>query len=214
LEAGVYAYRPFKPGLVPVTPFKFHTAESPGHISHLYIDFDQAFLINKVKITLNDGNLFFDREVNVFVNNREHKWLTTMRLNPNDLDINLSVKAQSLDVQIINKDNPPLPIQNVEAFQSQNYLIARLEANKNYYLVFGDERATAPEYDLQYFLEKIGHNLPEIEPGNVAANPAYKATPDAGKTKPFWLWIAICVAVIALSALTINMTRELSKKGR
>ena len=62
---------------------------------------------------------------------------------------------------ISNEDNPPIKITGIRAFQHAEYIIAYLEANKSYTLTFGDSLAQAPVYDLTYFKDSIGKQIPD-----------------------------------------------------
>jgi hypothetical protein len=213
LEAGIYTYLQAKPGFVPIVPVKFARADSANHITHLYVVFTEAYLINKLCVLVK-ANTYFRREVNVYINNPNHQWLTSKILSNQDTTINLSVKAKSLDIQIINNDDRPLPINKVEAYQSESYIVARLEPNNSYALFFGNNKTRAPQYDLQFFTPKISSHLPEITALPTEKNPDYsvgKVKP--ADTKPYWLWLSIAVAVCILSALTVTMVKELGKRN-
>ncbi|MES2275740.1 MAG: DUF3999 family protein [Bacteroidota bacterium] len=211
-EAGIYTYLPVKPQYVMLSRLTFTQADSPNHVTHIYINFDEAYPINKLYIPVK-LNAYFRREVNVYTQGKSPQWLTSKTFSNEDEYINLSVRAKSLDVQIINNDDRPLPVTHVEAYQSESYIIARLEPKKIYYLIFGNDTATAPKYDLQFFTGKIGNHFPENGHFAIEPNKAYqtKQAQPVNK-KPYLLWLSIAVAIAILSALTFSMTREVNKK--
>lgn len=213
INAGIYTYLPPSPRYIALTHFTLKRADSPNHITHLYINFSEAYTVNKLYLPVSI-NAYFHREVNVYTNDAAHRWLTSKTITGDDLYINLSVKAKSLDVQIINNDDEPLTIPRVEASQAQSYIIARLEPQKKYALLFGNDSATTPKYDLQFFVEKLSGPLPEITHLAPVQNPAYHAVvSEPGKSKPYLLWLSVAVAVLVLLTLTIKMTKEVAKKG-
>jgi hypothetical protein len=171
-----------------------------------------AYPLNKLRIQVK-SNTYFHREVNVYTHDARHQWLTSKIWSNEDEYINLSIRGKSLDVQINNNDDQPLHIIAVEAAQSESYLIARLEPEKSYYLIFGNDTATAPKYDLQFFSGKIGHTFPETGHFAIEPNKAYHIEqPRPASLKPYFIWISIATAIAILSVLTFSMTRELKKK--
>ncbi|QKJ32371.1 DUF3999 family protein [Mucilaginibacter mali] len=213
IKAGIYTYLPSVPRYVPLTGLSFKRADSPDHITHIYINFKEAYTVNKLHLPVSTKT-YFHRAVNVYTNDTDHRWLSSKTLTGDDMYINLSVKAKSLDVQIVNNDDEPLAIDRVEASQSQDYIIARLEPKNAYYLLLGSDSVATPKYDLQFFVEKLSGPLPEVSHQLLVPNPAYQAikAPPA-KSYPYLLWLSVAVAVLVLLSLTIKMTREVAKKN-
>ena len=77
-------------------------------------------------------------------------------------------QVEELTLIIENEDNQPLMIAGIKALQLNHYLVANLQANEDYTLRFGNEAATTPEYDLQFFRDSIPDDLPVLAVTNIS----------------------------------------------
>lgn len=214
IGAGIYTDLPAAPNYVAITGLKFKRADSPNHVTHIYINFNLPYRVDRLSIPITYKG-YFHREVNVYNNDSVRTWLTSKTFSTDDRDINLSIVTRGLDIQIINNDDEPLPIKKVSAYQIQNFLIARLDTGKMYAVIMGNPEAKAPQYDLEYFADHLTGSLPEIMHQNMQHNRAYrhKAGATVGTSKKgYWLWAGIAVAIAMLSALTFSMMREVKKR--
>jgi len=109
------------------------------------------------KVRHNGGVLYFDDiEKEFFLGSDRNNTIILPRF-----------KSSHLKMQISNKDNLPIRIVDVKAYQKKNYIITYLEADKQYKLKFGSSKADFPVYDLTYFKEKIPHNIPSLSVLNI-----------------------------------------------
>lgn len=122
--------------------------------------------------------------------------------------------ARDFYIEIANKDNPPLQIRSIRAFQLNTFLIAELKEGKQYELRFADENAAQPAYDLVNFKDKIPADLPVLKPleitGITAETEKQIQLNTYFKDKTI-IWVVL-VAVLALVGLmTAQMLKETKK---
>lgn len=117
--------------------------------------------------------------------------------------------AQKFKITILNHDNAPLRIDAVEAGGYQYELQVRFTEYAKYYLAYGYENATEPDYDIERFKEKIPNPLQVVELGNEEI-----ITKQAEKTEgPLfenenWLWLAMTILIILLGWFTLSMMKK------
>ena len=124
--------------------------------------------------------------------------------------INLSdYKAQKIDFIVDNKDNEPLKFYKVNAYQLKNYLVAYLKPNIQYYIMFGDEKAGFPSYDLPYFKDTIPDLLPETYVYDITKQDVGKSNMDyIWKFPAKSIWYIIGVVGIVLIYVSIKLLKE------
>jgi hypothetical protein len=67
-------------------------------------------------------------------------------------------KSKVFYILIENRDNPPLKIDSITTGQVKRRVIAQLEKGISYSLLLDNSQATAPNYDLQHFRDRIPDN--------------------------------------------------------
>ncbi|GAA4327827.1 hypothetical protein GCM10023149_31490 [Mucilaginibacter gynuensis] len=214
LQAGIYQQEFAKQIYVELPPVLVSQKDS-AKISYISLQLKAPYPLAKLHLNIG-GAKFYKRAVTVYQlagSNRELV-LDTVISSAGGQDLYLSAKAAKLDIEINNEDNPPLLISGVKAYQLSENLIGYFEKGQPYYLVFGDAKASAPNYDLQAFTDSLHRQLPQLRHEAVGNNPLYKI---AGEAKPSgfpsWIiWVAIAVVLIVLITLTIKMTQEVNKR--
>ncbi len=119
--------------------------------------------------------------------------------------------TQQLKLVLHNQDNQPLTVDAVEVSGFVHELVARFpqRANTRYYLVYGNEQITAPEYDLARFTNNIPGSLVSLTAGaEEAINPATMQKKTALFTNAWWLWMIIGVVIVLLGWFTVSMIRK------
>jgi hypothetical protein len=122
-------------------------------------------------------------------------------------------RAKDFYIIIDNEDNQPLTISRVEASQLHTYLIAQLEAGKNYHLAFSSPGLSPPNYDLRFFQDKIPGNLAVLD-----VHQAVRTVAENGPSSPSlfsnrnMIWLAIGLVLLLLSYLSFRMVKELGNK--
>jgi hypothetical protein len=122
-------------------------------------------------------------------------------------------RAKDFYLIVDNEDNQPLTISQVEASQLPTYLIARLEADRNYHLAFSSSGVGSPSYDLRFFQDKIPDNLSVLD-----VRQAVRIGAENGTSSPSlfsnrnMIWLAMGLVLLILSYLSFRMVKELGKK--
>jgi hypothetical protein len=171
-------------------------------VSHLQVDFatnkdfyrsaEIAFLTDSVQTQKG----WFKNYVPVYTG-----FVTSFNASKFDLGFQF---AKDIRVTIFNYDNTPLEIKSVNASGASVQVKASFPSAPTF-LFYGNESATAPEYDIAYFKEKIPTSAPAIGlgPEENLTTPEEKA--NALFENKFWLW-GIMIAVIAvLGFFTLRM---------
>ncbi len=116
---------------------------------------------------------------------------------------------QRLRITIDNQDNPPLIIEGVVVKGYVHELAVRLTEPATYFLVYGNERAKAPNYDINRFVDKIPENLTPLEMGPEIST---KKEVVHGQRSLFadkgWLWAIMTVIILILGWFSIKMIRN------
>ncbi|MEA2041521.1 MAG: hypothetical protein U9N85_03075 [Bacteroidota bacterium] len=109
--------------------------------------------------------------------------------------VNLSqYKAKQVKLTIDNRDNQPLRITDVKAYQQRTYIVAYLAAGKSYQLMFSDNQAEFPVYDLEYFTSKIPEEAIVLRVTNIEETnfrPAGVLRSKLWNIPLYYLWIGI-----------------------
>lgn len=177
------------------------------HIKGSRYYFRRATIYKEVEKTRNNvGVLYFDDIRKVF-------FLGSDR---NNSVILPRFKAKKLKMVVNNKDNIPIRIIDVKAYQLKNYLITYLKTGKHYILKFGNRVAEFPVYDLTYFQENIPKEIPIVKTLDLKQVYTEK---NGLKNKKLWqipsyyLWIGVGIVGGILLLLTLRMLIDQFRKG-
>jgi hypothetical protein len=187
---------------------------SKSRTSWVTVDFSSPAFIDELNFSisspayyLRNANIYYENENQPGVKHYHRSFLLDSR---HDTKFNTNhIKTKKLWIEINNGDNPPLKIAKVNFYQLNQYLIASLERDINYFLMYGDSTLTVPNYDLQYFTNVIPSTLPVImpakaEPVNAAAILAEKGFFSDKKM----IWVVLILVVTLLSYATYRMLNE------
>ena len=129
------------------------------------------------------------------------------------LDDNLlnfeSVKLDRLKLIIHNNDNPPLDIANVLVKGYQYELAARFTQPAEYFLVYGNPTASAPQYDLEVFADKVPIERPQLTLGTEIqmAEVSEKVVTPLFSNR-LWLYGIMAIVMVLLVGFSIQMLRK------
>lgn len=142
------------------------------------------------------------------------KYFTLSSKNNAPISLRNASLSDKTEIRIENKDNPPLSISSVVAYQWCRYICVYLEKGTEYTLYGGDNRLSKPEYDLTYFEENIPKELPLINTGEVKVANAPQVIPKelAWYEKPLFMWLAIALVGGFLFFVCYRMIGDLNKK--
>jgi hypothetical protein len=137
--------------------------------------------------------------------------LTTGTLNSiekNEFKFN-STSVQRLKILIHNQDNQPLTIDTIEVKGYIHELVARFTEHASYFLIYGNNNATKPNYDIDRFNDKIPKTLTVLKLGDELTIEK-EIMP---KTEPLfknmtWLWIIMGLIILVLGWFSIKMMRK------
>lgn len=88
--------------------------------------------------------------------------------------------VKTLQIEIANADNQPLPIKGVAVYALPYTLTARFAGERyRYYLAFGKANDYAPTYDITYFTKDIPKQLTNVSFGTLTST--QKTKPDSNK---------------------------------
>lgn len=125
--------------------------------------------------------------------------------------------SRLLRVDIINGNDQPLRGAKLSLLAVPRTIVFRPQPRTNYRLVYGNERAGAPQYDLSHFLEagpgKPDYALLSLGPEETTTN--YRDPRPYSERHPSVLWIALGIAIvlIGLTALKTLRTASPSSSG-
>ncbi|GAB2528812.1 hypothetical protein [Rufibacter soli] len=119
-------------------------------------------------------------------------------------------RVEKLEVQIENGDSPPLVIDSVQVLQLNRYLVADLDSGQTYTLRYGDEKLSAPNYDLAFFQDSIPKDIPLLVPQPAKALKTENAKGPRGSK--MLIWAAIALLALGLGYMTVKLLRDMDKK--
>jgi hypothetical protein len=213
LDAGEYiTTKPASVAYLPV-PSDTFTQKDSNKVTFLTIKLNDNYLVNRLHLTI-AGPQFYKREVSLFQANKYGNELVCVAgLNSNTKeDIFLSARTNKLVLQIENGDNLPLDIKDIKIYQAEHYIVSYLEKGKLYKLFTGDENSSMPQYDLKFFADSI-RNIRLIAAGAITSNGTHiNSLVVAKRDYSVFIWIAIIVALLLLSLLTLKMIKEVNNK--
>lgn len=120
-----------------------------------------------------------------------------------------TVVAGKLKIIISNNDNHPLHISALHVKGYVHRMIVRFAQDATYYLVYGNKNAPAPNYDLNYFADKIPDSPNQLYLGDEQSREKDRGIEKAPLfTDKKWLWAVIIIAVLLLGWFSIKMIRN------
>jgi hypothetical protein len=116
-------------------------------------------------------------------------------------------------MQIENRDNPPLKVDEIRGFQSAVHILSYFEGGQKYKFQMGHNKVEHPDYDLELFTDFALTGVQVAGHSSVVINPAFKEfLPQRRSNLKPWLWAAVVFAVALLSFLTLKMIREIKSE--
>jgi hypothetical protein len=114
-----------------------------------------------------------------------------------------------LRVDVINGNDQPLRNAKLSLFAVPRTIVFRPQPNVNYRLLYGNDRAGAPQYDLSHFLEpgpgKSLYVLLSLGPEEATAN--YRDPRPFSERHPSVLWIALGIAIVLIGLTALKTLR-------
>lgn len=220
LQAGIYRQQSIPPVYVQLKKPLIQQRDS-AQVSYITVRFNAPYQLNKLYLEM-AGQKYYKRNIRVYAVNQKEKTLVADTSISTSAIPNLyfSAKTNHLELEIVNGDNPPLVLNKVNGYQLSQSLISYLEKGQDYKILFGDEKANAPDYDLKFFGDSLQQELKPLNYQLISANPLYQKPQEKSKVAkgdgiPGWIiWAAIVIVAALLGFLTFKMTQEVSKRDQ
>jgi len=190
--------------------------------TQINISFDNAQIINQLIFKIKEPK-FYKRQAHVFVKRQRtyKKKVETYTENLFDFELN-SERPAKFDVPEINEkeftieiedlDNPPLKIEDIQFKQSAVSLITNLKKLGKYKLVMGDKNLKVPQYDLEYFKDKMALQLPVVSVKEIEK--IIKPKSITANSFSFWqqkcfMWACIIVGAFIIFFFSFKLIKEM-----
>lgn len=192
------------------------TQKDSNRSSYLTLKLGHKYKISKLELTASGPKYFYRTATVSTVSGGYDNGYATVTLSSGTQTITLDAPpADQLRIIIRNEDNPPIHIDEVRAFQDARYLTAYLERGKSYQLVFGDSTAVAPVYDLGFFKDSIGRQVPELGAGKIEEVKPGETIAASGAGDNKWLlWSVLILLLAGLSLVTFKMVRKIGAEAQ
>lgn len=183
--------------------------------SFVRLTFNEAYEIDRFDLTIKEPDFYMRNCIvgryNTYNRKKVFETINSFVITSGKLTIwNFNgLKTNELIIEIDNADNNPLQITAVNAYQLSKYLISNLKAGEKYELFYGNEKIASPNYDLQYFTDKIPKDILVLKTNRIVRlpKPASLILP-AFFTKTY-IWLALVLVIALLGWLSIKITREM-----
>jgi hypothetical protein len=127
-----------------------------------------------------------------------------------DIPLTLQLRGQrmpqKIHLQTDHGDNPPITLENPKVRFSAPAILAKLTENAPLFLVYGNPKATAPQYDLRLVQKELMAAEPQSaslgDEETLGPNKREKLSVDAGSP---WLWLALGGVVVALLVVVAKL---------
>lgn len=182
----------------------------------IYIKANRAFEINKIVFNISEPELFkrnikfyTERVIKDKIQKQNFK---TLILNSNNKNIfkKLNINKKDFWIEIDNKDNQPLKIDEIKFSQKNKFLIADLKPNQEYKIIAGNKTLKKPIYDLINFKHKIATDLPilKIENEQVYFKQKSSKAEKPFYEKPWFMWISIALVSFIILGFTLSLMKQ------
>ena len=122
-----------------------------------------------------------------------------------------STILKKLKIIIENQDNEPLQIDSVLVEGYIHELVARFTEPAKYYLIYGNNESTKPEYDIAHFKENIPATLNTLTMGEeVRIEKKHAKTFEPLFKNKLWLWAIMSIIIILLGWFSFKMMKQKS----
>lgn len=212
-----------------LTPIKHRTTITQNEkekVSRIQLDFESALQVDRISFQIKAPRLY-KRQATLFieqtltVNHQLVKQKTPLyrfELNSTErLFFDLAnVHAQSVWIEIENKDNPPLELDSISCYRLATYLIADFDSKMNYTLKCGADTIKIPEYDLINFVTDVPQLMPKaylqkLKP--IANAPTANTEPQTAFYEQNWfLWVCLGIGALVLILFSNSLLKEMKRE--
>ena len=204
---------------IPVAAIEFLEKDQKTEI---HVSFDRPEVINQIRMDIiapelysRNARLYTIREHEVKRSMETYLQLLATFVIRSDKALVFNIPASSeknIYLEIDNKDNRKLQINDIHFMQEPMYLVASLKRKETYKVTAGNATLSAPDYDISDVTNTIKSVLPIAQISSVVTVQPKKS----GKnTRPFWqrswfMWCCIGFAALIISYFAFNLLRDLN----
>jgi hypothetical protein len=177
--------------------YEFDCGESPPPFERLRVEVDDGEFRRRVEVRTSDR-----RESSRYLGGATLSRLQGVESLRIDTGWN---KARYLRLTVIDEDNPPLQIKRI-LFELSRWRVKFLPRRAGQYLlVYGNERARSPQYDLGAVLaSRADEGAVEVTPEAEMRNPEYEPRVAWTERHPGLVYGILLVAVLALGVVAVR----------
>ena len=120
-----------------------------------------------------------------------------------------SRNIQNIRIIVDNQDNAPLTVTGAQAKGYIHELVFRFSEKATYFLVYGNSNSVKPQYDIEYFSDKIPKNLTELRLGyeQILIQNSDEPMSPLFENK-IWLWVILSIVIVVLGWFTLTMINK------
>lgn len=120
-----------------------------------------------------------------------------------------SVVTNKFKILINNNDNTPLKLDDVIVKGNVYELVTRFIEPASYFLVYGNEQANSPEYDIVNFTNKIPESIPAVTIGaeEIIERAEVQSSAPLFENQA-WLWAVMGLIIFILGLFSVRMIRK------
>lgn len=179
------------PQTVPVSEVRLHFADSLNFVRRVNISY-----VRDSTQTEQGTRHYFNAFASGYVSSLEESRFESA-----------TVFTDALQIEIFNDDNRPLTLDSTTVSGNRFLMTLRAEGEGEYWLLYGNDQARAPRYDLVHLQQTIPEKAPALKIG-----PALKwadIQPKAGPMEPdsLWLWVVIIAIVVVIGFFSFRMLK-------
>jgi len=213
LEAGIYTEQSVTKSYFLIPGVRV-TQQDSNKVTYIYIRLNDKYLVNKINLEITAPK-YYKRDIAVYqIDGQSRSLVSSAELySGKSNNLLFAAKGDELELEVDNGDNLPLTVKNVAVFQADQFIVSYLDAGQSYQLLTGDAKATAPDYDLKFFIDSLHQRIPEMSTAAVLKNTAFQINATVvKKDNSLILWVSIAAALLLLSLLTWKMVAEVNNK--
>lgn len=184
------------------------TLENPVPVSHLKLNAQSDFdFYRPIKIEYVTDSFKTDKGVQYNYANLYEGTISSLEKSEYHFDNTITSR---LKITVQNNDNRPLRLSGLELKGNVFEIVARFDDPKlTYAWYYGNDKTTAPSYDIANFENKIPKDLTFLAIGEEEKNPTYSNIIE----KPLfenkaWLWVLMAVIIALLGWFSFKMLKN------
>lgn len=121
--------------------------------------------------------------------------------------------VSELSIEIDNRDNAPLKVEQVKASFLNRYAVLALNPAASYVIKLGNDQLAKPDYDIARFASQIPATSPKIVHGDIVdIRPKEEPRAPSFWDNKYLVWLVIAVVGFGLAYISFKMIKEMGGK--